>query len=379
MDQNRTRQWAFPEMGSAARYGDGPGRPGGLLRRLYLKWGNLVKTVPVQDAVGMVLCHDMTRIVPGEYKGPAFRKGHVIQEEDIPTLLEIGKEHVYVLNLEKGKIHENEAAERIAKAAAGPGITLTSVCEGRINFQASPGLLDINVEALNRINSIEEVVLSTMHNGQQVTEKRAVAGTRVVPLVIDEAKIEQVEAICAEYPYVVGVRPFLHHKVGVVTTGSEVFTGRIKDKFGPVIRKKFSQLGSTVMDQRLTSDDPAMTRDAILAFIAEGAEMVVVTGGMSVDPDDQTPTAIRATGADVITYGSPTFPGVMFLYANLNGVPILGLPGCVMYFRASVFDLVVPRLLAGEKVTREDIVALGHGGFCATCDVCRYPVCPFGK
>ena len=204
-------------------------------------------------------------------------------------------------------------------------------------------------------------------------------GRGVVPLVIDEWKISQVEAICAEYPYVVGVLPFKRHNVGLVTTGSEVFHGRIKDAFGPVIRRKFEQLGSVVMGQKLTSDDPNMTRDAILAFIAEGADMVVVTGGMSVDPDDQTPTAIRSTGARVITYGSPTFPGVMFMAAKHGHVPILGLPGCVMYYRASVFDLVVPRLLAGVEITREDIVAMGHGGFCATCDVCRYPVCPFGK
>ncbi|EGB13358.1 molybdopterin binding domain-containing protein [Pseudodesulfovibrio mercurii] len=338
-----------------------------------------MKTVPVQDAVGMVLCHDMTKIVPGETKGPVFRKGHIIAEEDIRTLLEIGKEHIYVLDMEKGCIHENEAAQRIANAAVGPHITLSDVSEGRINFIAEPGLLDVNVEALHRINSIEEVVLATLHTGQQVTETRPVAGTRVVPLVIDEEKIRRVEAICAEYDYVVGIRPFRRLSVGLVTTGSEVYHGRIKDKFGPVIRKKFSNLGSEVMGQTLTSDDPSMTRDAILAFIAGGAEMVVVTGGMSVDPDDQTPTAIRATGADVVTYGSPTFPGVMFMVADLNGVPILGLPGCVMYYRASVFDLIVPRILAGEKVTREDIVSLGHGGFCATCEVCRYPICPFGK
>lgn len=338
-----------------------------------------MKTVPVQDAVGMVLCHDMTKIVPGETKGPVFRKGHIIAEEDVQTLLEIGKEHIYVLDMENGCIHENEAAQRIAAAAVGPHITLSDVSEGRINFIADPGLLDVNVEALNRINSIEEVVLATMHTGQQVTETRPVAGTRVVPLVIKEEKIRRVEAICAEYDYVVGIRPFRRLSVGLVTTGSEVYHGRIKDKFGPVIRKKFSNLGSEVMGQTLTSDDPAMTRDAIMAFIAGGAEMVVVTGGMSVDPDDQTPTAIRLTGADVITYGSPTFPGVMFMVADLNGVPILGLPGCVMYYRASVFDLIVPRLLAGEKITREDIVSLGHGGFCATCEVCRYPICPFGK
>jgi molybdenum cofactor synthesis domain-containing protein len=338
-----------------------------------------MKTVPVQDAVGMVLCHDMTRIVPGETKGPVFRKGHIIMEEDVRTLLEIGKEHIYVLDMQKGCIHENEAARRIANAAVGPNITLSDVSEGRINFIADPGLLDVNVEALHRINSIEEVVLATLHTGQQVTETRPVAGTRVVPLVIDEEKIRRVEAICDEYDYVVGIRPFRHLSVGLVTTGSEVYHGRIKDKFGPVIRKKFSKLGSEVMGQTLTSDDPAMTRDAIMAFIAQGAEMVVVTGGMSVDPDDQTPTAIRLTGADVVTYGSPTFPGVMFMVAELNGVPILGLPGCVMYYRASIFDLIVPRLLAGEKITREDIVSLGHGGFCATCEVCRYPICPFGK
>ncbi|MCJ2164569.1 MULTISPECIES: molybdopterin-binding protein [unclassified Pseudodesulfovibrio] len=338
-----------------------------------------MKIVPVEEAVGMVLCHDMTRIVPGESKGPAFRKGHIVAGEDVQLLLEIGKEHVCVLDLAPGQVHEDEAALRIARAAAGPGITLSQACEGRVNFEAERGLLDVNVEALNRINSIEEVVLATMHDGQQITEPRAVAGTRVVPLVIDEEKIERAEALCAEYPYVVGVRPFKHHKVGLVTTGSEVYHGRITDRFGPVIREKFSNLGSTIMDQRLSSDDPVMTRDAILAFIAEGAEMVMVTGGMSVDPDDQTPTAIRATGAEIITYGSPTFPGAMFMIADLSGVPILGLPGCVMYYRASVFDLVVPRLLAGEKVTREDVVTMGHGGFCATCEVCRYPICPFGK
>lgn len=339
----------------------------------------MMKAVPVQDSIGSVLCHDMTRIVPGECKGPAFRKGHVIRQEDIPSLLEIGKEHVYVLTLEDGQLHEDDAAARIAKAASGPGITLSEVSEGRINMTAAPGLLSINVDALKRINSIEEVVLATMHNGLQVSSPRAVAGTRVVPLVIDEDKIRQVEAICEECGPVVSVKPFRHLKVGVVTTGSEVYTGRIKDKFGPVIKKKFDKLASTVIGQTFVSDDPDMTRDAILEHIRNGAEMVVVTGGMSVDPDDQTPTSIRSTGADVVTYGSPTFPGVMFMLAYLGDVPIVGLPGCVMYYRASIFDLVVPRIVAGERPTRADIVELGHGGFCAGCETCRYPLCSFGK
>ena len=339
----------------------------------------MMKAVPVQDSVGMVLCHDMTRIIPGQEKGPAFKKGHVVTPGDIPDLLDMGKEHVYVLHLEKGQVHENEAAERIAAAAAGPGLTLSRVCEGRINMRAEAGLLHVNVDALMRINSIDEVVLSTLHSGQQITEPRDVAGTRVVPLVIDEKKIEAVEAICAETGPVVQVKPFKCFKVGVVTTGSEVYTGRIKDKFGPVIRKKFAKLGSEVMGQRLVSDDPEMTTAAIQAFLDEGAEMVVVTGGMSVDPDDQTPASIRATGAEVVTYGAPTFPGVMFMLAYKGDVPVMGLPGCVMYYRASIFDLVVPRILAGERPSREDVVALAHGGFCAGCETCRYPVCAFGK
>ena len=338
-----------------------------------------MKAVPVQDSVGMVLCHDMTRIIPGQEKGPAFKKGHVVTPGDIPDLLDMGKEHVYVLHLEKGQVHENEAAERIAAAAAGPGLTLSRVCEGRINMRAEAGLLRVNVDALMRINSIDEVVLSTLHTGQQITEPRDVAGTRVVPLVIDEKKIEAVEAICAETGPVIEVKPFKCCKVGVVTTGSEVYSGRIKDKFGPVIRKKFAALGSEIIGQRLASDDPQMTSAAIQAFLDEGAEMVVVTGGMSVDPDDQTPASIRATGAEVVTYGAPTFPGVMFMLAYKGDVPIMGLPGCVMYYRASIFDLVVPRILAGERPTREDIVALAHGGFCSGCGTCRYPVCAFGK
>lgn len=339
----------------------------------------MMKAIPVQESIGSVLCQDMTRIVPGECKGPAFRKGHIIKEEDIPTLLDIGKEHVYVLTLEDGQLHENEAADRIAKAAAGPGITLSDVSEGRINMTAEPGLLTINIEALKRINSIQDVVLATMHDGLQISKARDVAGTRVVPLVVEEEKIQQVEEICRETGPIVSVTPFRHLKIGVVTTGTEVLSGRIKDKFGPVIRKKFKALNSEVIGQTLVGDDPKVTSRAILDAIHDGAEMVVVTGGMSVDPDDQTPASIRATGAKVITYGSPTFPGVMFMYAELDGVPIVGLPGCVMYYRASIFDLVVPRIVAGQHPTREDIVDLCHGGFCAGCETCRFPLCSFGK
>jgi len=339
-----------------------------------------MRTVPVQDAIGMVLCHDLTRIVPGDVKERAFKKGHVVQEEDIQALLEIGKEHLYVWDLPGGFIHENEAASRIANAAAGPGITLTEVCEGRINLIASQdGLLKINIKALNRINDIDEMVFGTLHTDQQVNKDRAVAGTRVVPLTIEEKKIEQVERICQQAFPLVEVKPFLARNIGMVTTGSEIYKGLIKDRFGPVLKQKFGTLNGSITRQIFTSDDLTATANAIKELADEGADMVVVTGGMSVDADDQTPAAIRATGASVETYGSPVFPGAMFMLAYLGDVPVVGLPGCVMYYKASIFELIIPRLMAGERVTRQDIVKLGHGGFCETCPECHYPACPFGK
>lgn len=338
------------------------------------------KCIPVEEAIGMVLCHDMTKIIPGQFKGRAFKKGHVITEEDVPHLKDIGKEHIYVLTLDDEHVHEDEAGIRIATAASGKGIDLSEVCEGRVNFHAAhDGLLQINVEALNKINSIQDVVLSTLHTYQTVKTNQAVAGTRIIPLATDETRIKTVEEICLQNYPIVDVLPFKHFNVGVVTTGTEVYTGRIQDKFGPVIREKFEALGSSVMHQEFVSDDSEMTVAAIHKLLDSGADMIVCTGGMSVDPDDQTPASIRAAGGEVITYGSPTFPGAMFMLAWIGKIPVLGLPGCVMYHRASIFDLAVPRLLAGIEVTREDITSMGHGGYCASCKVCRYPICPFGK
>jgi molybdenum cofactor synthesis domain-containing protein len=338
------------------------------------------KVVPVRDAVGMVLCHDITRVVPGEFKGRAFKRGHVVEPEDISTLLDLGKENLYVLSVNVGTLHEDEAAKRIAAAVAGPGLGLSEPTEGRVDMGAKcNGLLKIDVPALHRVNEIQDVVLSTLHTNQQVIPGRVVAATRIIPLTIEEDRIEQVESICRESGPVVQVKPFKSLNVGIVTTGSEVFHGRIKDGFGPVLRAKFAELGCTVMSQVFVSDNAPMTVQAIHDFLENGAQIIAVTGGMSVDPDDQTPTAIRAAGADVVAYGSATFPGAMFMLAHIGDVPILGLPACVMYHRASIFDLVVPRILAGESVTRSDIVAMAHGGLCALCPECRYPICGFGK
>ena len=339
-----------------------------------------MKVIPVEESVGTVLCHDITRIVVGASKGPAFRRGHIVTDEDIPTLLDIGKANLYVFDPQDGYVHEDDAAFRLAAAATGQNMTFSGPTEGKVTLTAAiDGLLSINVPLLTDMNCVDDVTFATVHNHQFVKKGRPLAGTRVIPLAVPEEILFEVENICEKSGPVIEVKPLKAARVGVVTTGSEVYTGRIKDGFGPVLKRKFKELGSTVVEQVFVSDEVEMTVAAIRSFREQGVDLIAVTGGMSVDPDDQTPTAIRATGADVVTYGAPTYPGAMFMLAHLDGVPVVGLPGCVMYHKASIFDLVIPRLLAGEKVTRRDIVAFGHGGFCEGCDTCRYPVCGFGK
>lgn len=339
-----------------------------------------MKVINVENAVGTVLCHDITRIVPGQSKGPAFHRGHVVQCEDIPKLREIGKEHLYVFDLADGYLHEDDAARRIAKAAAGFGLELKGPEEGKITFSASVnGVVDIDAERLLALNSLGDILFATVHGNQIVAKGRKLAGVRVLPLVVPEALVSKAEQMLGQEGPLISVQPLKPARVGIVVTGSEVYNGLIEDKFGPVVQGKFESYGCTVMGKRLVSDDQAMTAKAIRDCMNEGAEFIVVTGGMSVDPDDRTPAAIRAAGAEVVTYGAPIFPGAMFMLARIGDVPVLGLPGCVMYHRASIFDLVVPRLLSGEEVTRTDILALGHGGFCEGCPTCHYPACGFGK
>jgi molybdenum cofactor synthesis domain-containing protein len=314
-------------------------------------------------------------------KGPAFRKGHILREEDVPQLLSMGKEHLYVWDIQSdsGLLHEDEAAARIARAAAGTNIALSEPREGKVDLTATvEGLLKIDVEALFEINA-EEIVFASLHTHQRVARGKVLAGTRVIPLVIEEHKIERVERICSQHQPVIEVLPFRSFNVGIITTGSEVYHGRIKDQFGPVVREKLDELGCRTIGQIFVSDDQRRIVDEIRSFLGKGAEMIIVTGGMSVDPDDVTPAAIRDSGARVITYGAPVLPGAMFMLAYLGSVPLLGLPGCVMYNKTSIFDVILPRLLAGEEITRRDIVGMAHGGLCVHCETCRYPDCGFVK
>ncbi|MDF2569500.1 MAG: molybdopterin-binding protein [Sporomusa sp.] len=340
----------------------------------------VMRKVQVEEAVGMVLGHELTRIVPGEYKGPAFRKGHIIQPEDIVHLKNIGKDHIYLFELGADELHENQAALRLAQAVTGSGIELDIPGEGRVNLKAAVhGIVEVNRSAVTAINMTEHIALATIHSGTVVEAGTTVAGAKIIPLVIAEKFIQQVEDNAEQYCPIVTVKALKHKKVGVIITGNEVFYGRITDRYAPVFVSKADKYGAVHIGTTYQPDDRAKITASILDFKQQGADVVIATGGMSVDPDDVTPDAIRATGAQVITYGTPVLPGAMFMLAELDGLTIMGMPACGMYARTTVFDLVFPRVLADIPVTKADFAAMGHGGLCLSCKECVYPHCPFGK
>ncbi len=344
-----------------------------------------MKLIDTKNAVGHVLCHDITRILPGIEKGPVFKKGHVVTEEDIPVLLSVGKEHLYVWEKTEGMLHEDEAAEILRQICMGedPAMTASRPTEGKIEIRAArDGLLKIDREKLQRVNGLGEMMIATIHGDYPVKAGDKLAGTRVIPLVIEEEKMNRAREASAGGP-ILSILPFRHIRYGLVTTGNEVAAGRIEDAFGPVLKRKMAEYDTECMGQTILPDDREAITKAILAYAEQGADLVLCSGGMSVDPDDKTPGAIRDTGAEIVCYGAPVLPGAMFLLAYLSAggrrVPVLGLPGCIMYAKRTIFDLVLPRVLAGEHLTAGSISTYGEGGLCLSCEVCRFPNCQFGK
>ncbi|MCR5304408.1 MAG: molybdopterin-binding protein [Lachnospiraceae bacterium] len=334
-----------------------------------------MKTIRTEEACGHVLAHDLTQIIPGEYKGARFKKGHIVTEEDIPVMLSMGKENLYVLELTDTDVHEDEAGRRIAGSAAGINTVLTEKGEGKVEINAAiSGVLRIDRERLAGLNADDNVMFSTIHGDRYVNKGDLLAGTRVIPLYVDESVVIRAEGI-GEVIHVDAMKPC---KVGVVITGSEVYKGLIEDKFGDILLKKFSDLGCSELCRLYSDDDEAMIAEKILEVKAAGADFIAVTGGMSVDPDDRTPAGIRRAGVEIESYGAPVLPGAMFLLGYLGDIPVVGLPGCVMFAKATVFDLVVPRLLTGERLIKKDIKALAEGGLCRGCKPCTYPRCGFG-
>jgi len=340
----------------------------------------MLKKVKLDEAIGMVLAHDVTKVIPGRFKGPGFRRGHVIREEDIPELLKIGKEHVYVMELGAGEVHEEEAALRIAQTIAGSGIEFSQAGEARVNLKAKiPGLLKIAVSLLKEINSLGEITIATLHNNTVCQAGTTVTGIKVTPLIINENSLREVEKICQSKGKVIEVIPIKQKRIGIVITGNEVFEGRIEDKFGEVMQRKVKALGSVIGHKVIVPDNIDMIVQALRELKAKGSEIIVACGGLSVDPDDVTVAGVRQAGAEIISYGAPVMPGAMFLYAMWGDIPIVGAQAAVIYHSITIFDLILPRVLAEEKICRQDIVELGHGGLCLNCEKCPFPVCPFGK
>ena len=338
-----------------------------------------MKLIETRKAVGHVLCHDLTRIVKDEFKGAQFTKGHVVTEEDIPMLLSMGKEHLYVWEMEEGMLHENEAAKRLYDICANDNIRPSqTIKEGKIEaFAECDGYFEVDADRLDEINSIDEIMIATRHGSTAVRKGDKLAGMRVIPLVIKEEKLKEAERIYAGQP-ILKLTPYKLKNAAVITTGSEVYKGLIKDTFTPVIIEKLKAYGIETKWHKVVDDGTENIKKAIDEVREEKPDLILCTGGMSVDPDDNTPGAIKAAGAGIITYGAPVLPGAMFLLGYFDdGTPVMGLPGCVMYAKATVFDLILPRVAAGVRVSKKDIVKLGNGGLCLGCKVCRYPICPF--
>lgn len=338
-----------------------------------------MEKVNVEQAVGMVLAHDLTKIVPETFKATAFKKGYIIKEGDIEELKNIGKYHLFVVPLDENNLHENDAARRLATTCSKGAIAMEP-SEGKSNIKAAyPGILKVNLQALSKLNQVGDFALVCLHDNTIVKQNQIIAAAKIIPLTIELKVIEEAEQICRASTPVIEVRPFFPLKTGIVVTGSEVFYGRIKDRFGEVLKEKITYYGGEFLDLIYAPDDPDVIYQSIQALIDKGAEAILVSGGMAVDADDVTPQAIEKAATEKVTYGIPLLPGAMCMIAYAKDIPIIGIPACAMFHKTTVLDIIFPRVLAKERLKKVDLTSLAHGGLCLQCEVCRYPICPFGK
>lgn len=338
-----------------------------------------MKLIETKNAVGHVLCHDITQIIRGQTKDARFRKGHVVTDEDVPVLLSLGKDTLYVWEMQPGMLHEDEAAQILWSMLRSEHIRPSPVKEGKISaFAEIDGLLKTDRERIREVNALGEMMIAVRHGNTRVNKGDKLGGTRIIPLVIERAKMDRAVLTAGPEP-LLKILPFRIKDAGVITTGNEIYHNRIADTFTPVVEEKLAEFGARMKYHVVLDDNAAGITAAIGRMVQDGVQMVLCTGGMSVDPDDRTPLAIKNSGAKIISYGAPVLPGSMFLLSYLGGVPVLGLPGCVMYARRTIFDIVLPRLMAGDPITAGELAALGEGGLCLDCPVCTFPNCGFGK
>ena len=339
-----------------------------------------MKCIRTEDAVGHVLCHDMTQIIKDTYKGPRFRKGHVVTAEDIPVLLSMGKEHLYVWEMTPGMVHENDAAERLLALCGTEHMSRSQVKEGKIELKADcDGLFQVDSARLMAVNGQDEVMIATRKGNTAVRKGDKLAGTRVIPLIIEEETLQAAEQAAGKAP-LLELLPYIKKTAAIVATGGEVKKGLIQDTFTPVVKDKLAAYGIETLAVTYSGDGVEHVANAIADMRKTGAELILCTGGMSVDPDDNTPGGIKQSGARIVTYGAPVLPGAMFLLGYYDdGTVVCGLPGCVMYAGATIFDLALPRIAAGVEMTHADFAAMGEGGLCLGCKPCHWPNCPFGR
>ncbi len=339
------------------------------------------RTIPVEEAVGTTLAHDMTQIIPGKSKGPVFKKGHKIKPGDVCQLMRMGKNNLYVLDLNEDQIHEDDAVFKLASALAGPGVTFSgSPSEGKLELKSDyPGLLKVNSTALVDFNMVEDVMCASIHNNTYMTKNQSIAATRAIPLVIEKDELEKAVNIAKKNYPIFSVKMLNPLKIRLIITGDEVYKGIIKDKFREIVEQKVTALGGSVEESVILPDNEKMIKEQINLYLEKETDLIITTGGMSVDPDDVTKAGIEKSGFDEIHYSSAVLPGAMFLLGYHQDTSIMGLPACGLYHKITIFDLMLPRLMAGEKPGKRDLAELCMGGLCQNCKPCRFPVCPFGK
>lgn len=326
-----------------------------------------MKLVATVDAEGYTICHDMTQIIPDIIKDVRFKKGHIIQKEDIPILLSMGKENIYVWEKDDAVYHEDEAAKVLRDFFIGNNMHSTTPKEGKIEFISDiDGLFTVDIPRLNKINDIDEIILSTRYTNTWIHKDDKLAATKIIPLFIKKTKLEYLGEIYENRKPIIDVKPFVLKTAGLIITGNEIKKGVIEDKFSSVIKEKLACYGIEVREIVYPGDDADAITQSALQMKEAGIELIICTGGMSVDPDDRTPGAIKNTGVNIISYGAPVLPGAMFLLGYFDdGTPIMGLPGGVVVSKVSVVDLVLPRIAARIFISRKDLKTLGHGGLCS--------------
>ena len=337
-----------------------------------------MKKINVEDAIGMELCHDITAIRDG-FKGAEFQRGHIITEEDIPRLLNLGKKQIFVWEENAGEIHEEECALRLAAAAPVKGAHWEGPSEGKMMLKADiRGMFRVDRELLAKINSIGDITFTSIPDHYPVEAGDRLASVRIVPLVTKEEQIIEAEKLCKDVP-LLALRPYKDMRVGIIITGSEIYNGRIKDKFEPVIRAKLQHYPAEVLGVTICDDDLEMILSASRAFLEQGADLLIYSGGMSVDPDDLTPTAMRQLSDHFVTQGVPSQPGNMTTIAYVGNVVLAGVPSAAISQPTTVLDAILPQIFAGDPFTKEELMRLGDGGLCMQCKPCHFPCCPYGK